>query len=152
MEFSSHLEPKPQSSLVLQFLRMKLQELELKKDLELKRINSVNHDLFSVENYSKYLSFSISEDPAQAKSTGENQFWMEAFQFLSKRKNFDRSKIQDSEITLDSINQEIKSIEDQLSKIKSLNNRTYRVVELNVQALKDKKYDMYVIYGASWSG
>jgi uncharacterized protein (TIGR02231 family) len=152
---SSHLEPKPQSSSKeYNSLESKLQELELKKDLELKRIDSVNHDLFSVENYSKYLSFSISEDPAQAKSTGENQFWMEAFQFLSKRKNFDRSKIQDSEITLDSINQEIKSIEDQLSKIKSLNNRTYRVVELNVQALKDKKYDIgfyYVIYGASWN-
>lgn len=84
---SSHLEPKPQSSSKeYNSLESKLQDLELKKDLELKRIDSVNHDLFSVENYSKYLSFSISEDPAQAKSTGENQFWMEAFQFLSKKK------------------------------------------------------------------
>jgi uncharacterized protein (TIGR02231 family) len=152
---SSHLEPKPQSSSKeYNALESKLQELELKKDLELKRIDSINHDLSSVENYSKYLSFSISEDSSQEKSNGENQFWMDAFQFLSKRKNIDRSKNQDSEITLENINQEIKTIEDQLTKIKSLNNRTFRVVELNVQALKEKKFDIgffYVIYGASWN-
>lgn len=152
---STHLE-KRQSSNSKEYreLEAKLQDLELKKDLELKNISRINHDLKSIDQYAKLLSYSISENSKSTESSSSEESWMEGFKFLNNRKNSSRTEIQKSEQILSEYKKEISKTNLALNKIKSLNDKTYRIVELNVQVMKDKEYEVgmyYVIYGASWS-
>jgi uncharacterized protein (TIGR02231 family) len=152
---STHLE-KRQSSNSNEYreLEAKLQDLELKKDLELKNISRINHDLKSIDQYAKLLSYSISENSKSTESNSSEESWMEGFKFLNNRKNISRTEIQKSEQILSEYKKEISKTNIALNKIKSLNDKTYRIVELNVQVMKDKEYEVgmyYVIYGASWS-
>ncbi|NCS95358.1 MAG: mucoidy inhibitor MuiA family protein [Leptospira sp.] len=152
---STHLE-KRQSSNSKEYreLEAKLQDLELKKDLELKNISRINHDLKSIDQYAKLLSYSISENSKSTESSSSEESWMEGFKFLNNRKNSSRTEIQKSEQILSDYKKEISKTNVALNKIKSLNDKTYRIVELNVQVMKDKEYEVgmyYVIYGASWS-
>ncbi|PJE04809.1 MAG: hypothetical protein CK427_00090 [Leptospira sp.] len=152
---STHLDKKSNSnSKEYRDLETKLQDLELKKDLEIKNIERINHDLKLIDEYAKFLSFSISENSKISESNAKEQTWIEAFQFLNKRKNLARTENQKSEVIVADLKKEITKTNEALNKIKSLNDKTFRRVELNVQVLAEKTFEIgfyYVIYGASWS-
>ncbi|MCG9873448.1 MAG: mucoidy inhibitor MuiA family protein [Leptospiraceae bacterium] len=152
---STHLDKKQNSnSKEYRDLEIKLQDLELKKDLEIKNIERINHDLKLIDEYAKFLSFSISENSKASESNSKEQSWVDAFQFLNRRKNLARTENQKSEIIVADLKKEIIKTNEALDKIKSLNDKTFRRVELNVQVLAEKNFEIgfyYVIYGASWT-
>jgi uncharacterized protein (TIGR02231 family) len=134
-------------------LEDKIQNLENKNESSKKHIERLKKDLSGVEQYSKFLTYYISEKSTEATDTAQGSSWEDGIKILSKRRANTKSELQKVEKEIEATNQEKNILSQKLNKIQSTAQKTYRVIEVHVQSITGKPTSVafsYVVPGASW--
>lgn len=138
----------------VRYLEEKIQTLENKIESSKKHIERIKKDLSGIEQYSKFLTYYISEKSTEAIDTAQGTSWDDGIKILSKRRTNTKSELQKVEKEIYSTNQEKNILSQKLNKIQSTAQKTYRVIEVQVQSTTGKPTSIafsYVVPAASWT-
>ncbi|MCC5814757.1 MAG: mucoidy inhibitor MuiA family protein, partial [Leptospira sp.] len=112
----------------------------------------LNKDLAGIQEYSKFLTFYISE--ASVQDGSDNGNWNDGLKVLSKRRNETKNKIQSNDTELVALKKKLDMQKKKLNQIQSRSNKSHRVIEVTLQTTKNDNANVnfsYMVPNAGWN-